>query len=142
MLIMQSYADLRTEIALLKEQITLVEKELNYWLGIDLKDEKGIPLGGTGSHKFGTNTSLIQADKKLQTYQKLKARLKELEYAKVRMDILLEQLEGLEYKIAYYRIVEGLTHKEIANKLGYTEQYIRERWSKIKANKQPTHQGV
>jgi DNA-directed RNA polymerase specialized sigma subunit len=140
MLIMQSYADLRTEIALLKEQITLVEKELNYWLGIDLTDEKGIPLGGTGSHKFGTNTSIIQADKKLHTYQKLKTRLKELEYAKVRMDILLEQLEGLEYKIAYYRIVEGLTHKEIANKLGYTEQYIRERWSKIKTYKYPTQQ--
>jgi DNA-directed RNA polymerase specialized sigma subunit len=142
MLIMESYADLRTEIALLKEQISLVEKEINYWLGIDLTDEKGIPLSGKGSQKFGANATLIQADKKLQTYQKLKARLKELEYAKVRMDILLEQLEGLDYKIAYYRIVEGLTHKEIANELGYTEQYIRERWSKLKTYKQPTHQGV
>ncbi len=54
----------------------------------------------------------------------------------------IEQLEGLDYKIAYYRIVEGLTHKEIANELGYTEQYIRERWSKLKTYKQPTHQGV
>lgn len=138
MLIMESYSDLQTEIELIKEQIELTKKELEYWFGIDLDDEKGVPLGGIGSNKYGANTSLIQADKKVKTYRKLKSRLKELEYAKVRMDILMERLAGLDYKIAYMRIVEMKKHKEIADELGYTEQYIRERWSRIK-NLQTTY---
>ena len=139
---MESYSDLVTEIKLIKEQITLTEKEIEYWFGIDLSEGKGVPLSGIGSHKFGANTSLIQADKKINTYQRLKERLKELEYAKVRMDILLEKLAGLDYKIAYKRIVEMKKHKEIADELGYTEQYIRERWARIKTYKEPTHDKV
>jgi len=142
MLIMETYSDIQTEIELLKEQIELTEKELNYWFGIDLQDERGIPLSGVGSHKFGANTSLIQADKKVNSYQKLNARLKELEYAKVRMDMLMERLVGLDYKIAYLRIVKSLTHKGIAKELKYSEQYIKERWSRIKTYEQPTHNEV
>ncbi|WP_077704988.1 hypothetical protein [Virgibacillus dokdonensis] len=132
MQIMKSYADMLIEIEIIEDQIELVTKELKYWFGIDLDKEKGIPLGGSGSHKFGAQASLIQADKKIKTYHKLTEQLKELKFAKVRMDMLMEQFKGLDYKIAYKRIVESKTHQEIADDLGYSHQYIKERWLKIK----------
>ncbi|MBU8661736.1 hypothetical protein KM912_16100 [Virgibacillus pantothenticus] len=48
------------------------------------------------------------------------------------MDMLMEQFQGLDYKIAYKRIVESKTNQEIADDLGYSHQYIKERWLKIK----------
>ena len=138
MLVMESYLDLKTEIELIKEQIDFTEKEIEYWFGIDLKNDSGTPFSGVGTSKFGANTSLAQAERKGATYQRLKRRLKDLEYAKVRMDILMEDLVGLDYKIAYRRIVELKAHNEIAKELGYTEQYIRECWARIKTYKQPT----
>ncbi len=136
--IMQSYSDLLTEIAIVKEQIELVQRELKYWFGVDVQLGSGIPLGGAGSGKFGANTSLIQGDKKIMVLRKLQKRLKDLEYAKTRIDILIEQFEGLDYKIAYLRLVKHLSHKEIAEELEYTEQYIRKRWSRIRVNKEAT----
>ncbi|MBU8568862.1 hypothetical protein KM914_21080 [Virgibacillus pantothenticus] len=44
----------------------------------------------------------------------------------------MEQFQGLDYKIAYKRIVESKTNQEIADDLGYSHQYIKERWLKIK----------
>lgn len=137
MQIMKKYSDLLTEIEIIEEQIRLTERELEYWFGVD-KDGHGVPLGGTGSHKYGANTSIIQAKKKIGSLEKLNARLKELEYAKVRQDMLLEKLEGLEYKIGYRRIVDNMTHREIASELGFTEQYIRKKWSETKSNKEAT----
>ncbi|MBU8568861.1 hypothetical protein KM914_21075 [Virgibacillus pantothenticus] len=67
MQIMRSYADMLVEIEIIEDQIELVTKELKYWFGIDLNKERGIPLGGSGSYKFGAETSLIQADKKIKT---------------------------------------------------------------------------
>lgn len=136
---MKTYLDTITEIELVKDQIAFTKRELEYWFGIDVDEEMGIPLSGIGSHKYGANTSIVQADKKIKSLQELQLKLKELEYAKVRWDMLLEKLEGLDYKIAYKRIVEAKTHQEIAKELGYSCDYIRERWSKLKrTHTQPT----
>lgn len=138
MQIMVSYADLLTESEVLKDQIAFTKKELEYWFGVNIDTDKGVPLDSTGSFKFGTETALIQSDKRLKTYHKLTKRLQEVEYAIVRMDMMIEKFDGLDYKIAYKRIVEVKTHQEIANDLGYSHDYIRTRWSRIKPHKQHT----
>lgn len=138
MQIMRTYADVLNEIEIIKDQIAFTKKELKYWFGIDIEEEFGIPLGGKGSFKYGANTSVIQADKKVKSLWRLEEKLKQLEYAKARWDILIERLEGLDYKIAYKRIVESKTHQQIADELGYSHQYIRDRWSKIRTYTQPT----
>lgn len=136
---MKTYLDIQTEIELIKDQIEFIKKELEYWLGINIDTEEGIPLDSIGSKKYGTNTAVIQAKKKIRSLQKLQEQLKQLEYAKTRWDILLERLEGLDYKIAYKRIVESKTHREIAEELNFSEQYIRRRWMEIKrCNKHAT----
>ncbi|WP_373894450.1 hypothetical protein [Virgibacillus sp. CBA3643] len=136
--IMHNYSDLLTEIELTKEQIDYTEKELEYWFGIDLKEGKGIPFDGVGGYKFGINAALEQTDKKVTSLSRLQKRLKELEYTRVRTEMLLEKFEGLEYKIAYHRIVNNMTHQEIADELRYSHQYIKERWARLKTYKEPT----
>lgn len=43
----------------------------------------------------------------------------------------LKQLEGIEYKIAYLRIIKGYSYKNIALKLGKSEQYIKNVYSRV-----------
>ncbi|WP_077622018.1 hypothetical protein [Sediminibacillus massiliensis] len=135
--IMKNYSDITVEIELIKEQIKFTEWELEYWFGIKFHDENidGIPLASKGSFKYGTETALIQAQKKLTSLNKLYEQLESYESAKKKMDKLIHALDGLEYKIAYKRIVEEKTHQEIADELGYTHDYIRKKWS----NYQRTH---
>lgn len=135
--IIDNYSDLVVKIELIKEQIKLNEWELEYWFGVKL-DGSGIPFHSKGTLKFGTVTALTQADKKIDAINKLREQLRFYENAKSRMDVLINNLQGLDYKIAYRRIVYGLTHQEIAEELGYTEQYIRKRWMKIRGNKEST----
>lgn len=121
MVIFENYADLIADIEATKDQLKLVEYELEYW-----------SFDGEGSHLFGANASVIQIEKKIRSKNKLINRLEYLERAKKRIDMLLKQLDGLDYKIGYLRIVENMTHQEIADELGYSHQYIKERWSKAK----------
>jgi len=62
--------------------------------------------------------------------------LKGLYKAKQSIDDRLKGLEGLEYKITYLKYVEGLNLQQIASKLGYSYQYIRE--VNAKTYKEPT----
>jgi len=135
---LNTYADVAREIEIIKDQVDFIKNELQYWFGIDLDKEKGIPLQSKGARRYGINTAIKQAEKKFNNLKELENRLQELEYAKVRWDMFLEQFEGLDYKIAYKRIVESKTHQEIADELGYTHQYIRKRWMELRNNKEST----
>lgn len=137
MQLITNYSDLLTKIELIKEQIKLNELELAYWFGVK-PDGTGIPLGGKGSFLYGANTSLMQADKKIDAINSLREQLEFYEKAKSRMDVLINNLEGLDYKIAYLKIAKSMTHKEIAQELDYSEQYIRRRWMELKSNKDAT----
>lgn len=62
--------------------------------------------------------------------------LKGLVKTKNKVDEKLKTLKGLEYKVMYLKMVEGMNLQEIASKLGYSYQYIREIASKT--YKEPT----
>src|SRR5699024_4973812 len=115
--IMHTYSDLVLVNALVNDKVDYTDTVSMYCLYVEVDKESGIPLMGSGDHEFGLNAALIQSEKKLTSYHNLNERLKELEYARVRMDILLEQFDGLDYKVAYKRIVEFKTHQEIADEL-------------------------
>lgn len=128
MQIMHSYSDILSEIELIKTQLEITNSEIEYWY-----------LDGGGANKFGANASLIQVEKLVQSRNKLFDRLQVLEESEKRVAILIQRFEGIEYKIAYKRIVEGKTHQEIAIELGYEEQTIRKRWSRMKCHKEATY---
>jgi len=121
MVIFKNYADLITDIEATKEQLRTIEHELEYW-----------SFNGEGGWLFGANTSLIQLEKKNKIKNKLIARLEYLERSKTRTEMLLNKFQGLDYKIAYLRICENMTHKEIADELGYSEIHVRRLWSQLK----------
>jgi len=127
MQIMHSYSDILSEIEVIKTQLEITNSEIEYWY-----------LSGDGAHKFGANASLIQVGKLVESRNKLFNRLETLERARTRTEKLMERFEGVEYKIAYMRIVECRTHKEIADELGYEEQTIRKRWSRMKCHEMAT----
>lgn len=127
MQIMHSYSDILSEIDVIKTQLEITNSEIEYWY-----------LDGGGANKFGANTSLNQIEKLVHSRNKLFNRLEILEYSKSKVEKLMKRFEGIEYKIAYKRIVDCMTHQEIAEELGYTEQYIRKRWMKMKVNKEAT----
>ncbi|WP_405100784.1 hypothetical protein [Oceanobacillus sp. FSL H7-0719] len=127
MQIMHSYSDVLSEIEVIKLQLELTNSEIEYWY-----------LDGSGSHKYGANASLIQTEKLIKSRNELFERLQVLERAKEKIETLMNRFEGTEYKIAYKRIIECKTHKEIASDLNLTEQYIRRLWMGMKSNKEAT----
>jgi hypothetical protein len=132
--IFKTYNDILLEIEVIKEQIKLTENGLKYWFGVHLSNpyRDGIPLGGYGSYRFGATAGLIQADKTIESLNGLNERLEQLERAKKRIDALISQFDGLEYKIMYKRYVEGKTLNEIAEELGYSHDRIRHIHASIK----------
>jgi hypothetical protein len=133
--IFETYNDILLEIEVIQEQIKLTENGLRYWFGIKLNPEyrtAGIPFGAPGTHRFGAMAGLIQAEKSIDALNKLNERLEQLEKAKKRIDQITSQFDGLEYKIAYSRYVEGKTLKESAEDLDKSYDYIREVMSRMK----------
>lgn len=133
-----NYNDLCVEIEVAKEQIKLTEYELEYWFGIRMNDNElsGIPLAAKGVDRFGVNTALEQAEDKIRSLNKLRDRLDKLDKTRIKIETLLSNFRGLEYKIAYMRFVEGKSLREVSDELGYSYDYIREVMSKMR--KQPT----
>ncbi len=124
--IMNNYSDLLTEIEIIKDQINLTEKDLEYWFGEE------IPFDSKGCEKFGIDTALEQTEKMRRSLNKLYTRLEYHEQTKERLERLFNRFEDVDYKIAFKRIVEIKTHQQIADELGYTHDYIREKWAKLK----------
>lgn len=119
--IMHAQSDILKEIEIVKEELETVNSSIEFWY-----------FGGGGDFKYGANASINQVDKLINTRNRLFDRLEWLIRAKERTEKLMEHLEGEEYKIAYMRIVKGMTHKEIARELGYEEQTIRKKWMDLK----------
>jgi len=115
------------EMEVIKEELEITNSGIEHWY-----------FGGNGAEKYGANASLIQTERLVNSRNKLFDRLETLERAKSRIQSVMERFEGIEYEIAYKRIVECKTHQEIADELGYSHQYIREKWARMKTNKEHT----
>ncbi len=120
MLLISTYQDLLTEIEVYEERLKDLERE-QYAIDRLVKSntidyynqlERQMDL----NNKYAITQSILE-DKKETQRQMLEK---------------IQQLEGLEYKIAYKRFIEGKTLNEIAGELGYSYDYIRELSSKAK----------
>lgn len=121
MKIMKNHADLLQEIEVIKGQIEQYELSSKYWSG-----ETDIPmLGATGSAKFGLSTASLNLDRINKNINALTAMLDAFEAIRIQNEKHINKLEGLGYKIARLRFVEGMSYKEIAEKLDYSYSHIR-----------------
>lgn len=129
--LVKSYSDLTVIEKALIDQINITKHELYVWYGIDVDSDADVPMSGKSSRKMSLPSAVEQAQDRSMYLSRLEARLDAVRFKIKRLDWFMDQLDGLDHKIAYGRLVKDKAHKEIAEELGYTEQYIRLRWSRI-----------
>jgi DNA-directed RNA polymerase specialized sigma subunit len=125
MLLISTYQDLLIEIDVYESRLEDLQRE-DYALRRIEYNRIDLETYVNRKHKLNNEAAIIQAileDKK----ETQKAILEKL-----------SKLEGLEYKIAYKRFVEGKTLNEIAEELGYSYQYMKEISSRNKTYYKPT----
>lgn len=72
-----------------------------------------------------------QVDRIREELEELNERIDSIEKQKKRVIELINRFEGVETKILKKKYVFGMTLREIAYDLGYSEQYIRNKHSEI-----------
>lgn len=116
-----SYRDLCAEIEWIESQIEIlnVEKE-EWWIGGRLFDK--VPMDNAAGRVDRINDEINRMERILRAKKK----------HKIQSDNIFARLEGLEYKIAYKRYVEGKPLKDIAEELSFSYDHIRRTHSKMK----------
>lgn len=127
--IMKNYADLLRIIDIVKAEIEMLEVDKEYWLG-----KYETPFFSTGVRKYGLDIASQRADRLNDRIASLEMKLEHYEAIEKEIRENVEKLEGLEYKIAKLRFIDGMNYQEIAIKLGYTHDHIRRIASKSKKN--------
>ncbi|MED4699630.1 sigma factor-like helix-turn-helix DNA-binding protein [Lysinibacillus capsici] len=128
MLIMESYADILKVIEIIKAEIEALQLDLDYWLG---KHDRHLVFS-EGARKYGLDVATKRVDFLYDRMEKVEARLKAYQEIEKEIRENVEKLDGLEYKIAKHRFIDGMTYQEIADQLGYTHDHIRRIASKSK----------
>lgn len=119
--IMKNYADLLRIIDICKTEIEMLEVDKEYWLG---KNEL-LPFFSIGAEKYGLDIASQRTDRLNDRIASLETKLEHYRVIEKEIRENVEKLEGLEYKIAKLRFIDGMTYQEIADKLGYSYGYIR-----------------
>ena len=121
MKIMKNHADLIREIEIIKEQIEQLEISVKYWLG----DSEMLVLTGEGAGKYGLSIASESVDRLHKKINALRTMLDGFELIRDKNEQRINQLQGLGYRIAKLRFINGYSYKEIAEKLGYSYSHIR-----------------
>ncbi|MEY9980459.1 sigma factor-like helix-turn-helix DNA-binding protein [Lysinibacillus sp. RC79] len=126
--IMKNYADLLRIIDIVKAEIEMLEVNKEYWIG---KNEH-LPFFSVGADKYGLDVASQRTDRLNGRIASLEEKLEHYQAIEKEIRENVEKLEGLEYKIAKLRFIDGMTYQEIADQLGYTHDHIRRVASKSK----------
>ena len=115
------YKDICQEVEFLEAMLDEAEAEYNINNKLMLKNPEN--PGTEGYIPLPLDRAAEFRDRVAERYNNI-ARLLELKKRKT-AEKHLNQLEGLEYEVAYKRFVEGKTLAEIAEELGYSERHMK-----------------
>lgn len=121
-MIMKNHADLLREIDVIKGQIEQYEMSITFWNG---NGDTDFILIGEGASKFGLSTASLNVDRINRKINALQTMLDAFEMIREANEKRLNQLEGLPYKIARMRYIEGKDYRVIAAELNYSYDHIR-----------------
>ncbi|KOS68341.1 hypothetical protein AEA09_07075 [Lysinibacillus contaminans] len=119
--IMKNYADLVSLIDIVKAEIEMLEKDNKFWFGQSVH----LPLRSEGSHRYGLDVSAERSDRLNNRIYQLQEKLAYYVVIEEEIRVNIEKLEGLPYKIAKLRFIDGHSYKEVADILGYSYSHIR-----------------
>ncbi|MFJ7736669.1 hypothetical protein ACIQ2D_10015 [Lysinibacillus sp. NPDC097287] len=118
---MKNYADLVRLIDVVKAEIEMLEKDHKFWFG---KSEH-LSVGSEGSRRYGLDVSTERSDRLDKRINQLQEKLAYYVVIEEEIRVNIEKLEGLPYKIAKLRFIDGHSYNEIADILGYSYSDIR-----------------
>jgi AraC-like DNA-binding protein len=125
------YRDLCREIGIIYDRIDQLKRERKYYLKMCTQAPGMIGATDYSLERVSHNFSLIPFDWAYDKIRKIDAQLHPLqsilaekELTKRNMEKKLGQFEGLNYQVAYLKM-QGYSLKDISDKLGYSEGYIR-----------------
>ncbi len=100
------------------------EIQLNSPKGIQAYDTEQIPSGG---RRIPRDPSVLFSQLALvEGYIKLyQQKLKKKKESRRKIDQVLSKLEGVDYQVVYLRDIEGLRLGDIADKLNFSEVYVK-----------------
>ncbi len=115
---LKDYQDLENQILYLKWNLNKSKLELNRWTYGDLSDVR--------LSENSRSSSLEENIKKMEQELVL------LDYQKEELMILINSFEGLENDIVRLKYVEGFNLDQIAEKIGYSDSYVRKKHAEIR----------
>jgi archaellum component FlaC len=138
-----TYNDLVTEIEILETRIKDMERERNFLLkNMYANAPKFAGVVDYSKDRVSGGQLPLSLDKIVERLNKiddnltlLTEQLRGKKDAKQKIEKMLGELEGLDYKVAYMRDVLNMTLHEIADKLGYSHDHIRRVSSRVKKAK-------
>jgi DNA-binding XRE family transcriptional regulator len=140
-LIIQSYNDICSKIAALEIWIDSLERDIKYYTkllhGGAPKDISGINYDGMpkGSRNDMTIDRIIESIHKAESHLYLaQEELKCKNKLKQSIEEVLSSMEGMEYKVFYYRVIKGMTQEEAAEELDRSDRQIRNIEKKLKTS--------
>jgi len=125
----EAYQDICAEIELLKLRAEDQERALKY--ARRKMHNNGLPWSDGSPVVVPLDKALEEYDKALVALQETLQQLKEKEHTRQQMEAAIGQIKGLDLAVEYQRDALGLPLKVIAERLGYSEQYIRRVSSRI-----------
>ncbi|WP_315307496.1 hypothetical protein [Enterococcus devriesei] len=115
---LKDYQDLDNQILYMKWNLNKSKLELNRWIYGDLSDVR--------LNENSRSSSLEENVKKMEHELIL------LETQKTELMVLINSFEGLENEIVRLKYVKGYTLDQIAEKIGYSDSYIRKKHAEIR----------
>lgn len=115
---LKDYQDLENQILYMKWNLNKSKLELNRWIYGDLSDVR--------LNENSRSSSLEE------NVKKMKHELILLETQKTELMVLINSFEGLENEIVRLKYIEGCTLDQIAEKIGYSDSYVRKKHAEIR----------
>jgi hypothetical protein len=139
-LIIQSYNDICAKIAALEIWIDSLQRDIKYYTALlhsgAPKDISGISYDGMpkGSRNDMSLDRIVESIHKAESHLYLAQEEKKCkEQQKKQLEEVMGNMEGLEYKVYYYRVVKGMTQLEVAEELDKSDRHIRRLEKKLKS---------
>lgn len=120
-LIFQNYNEVVKQIDILEQQLEFASKERENWW-----------IGGRLFHTVPLDNSARRVDRLSERIEQMHDELDRLRKHKELIDKKLSELDGLEYKVAFARYVQGKSLQQIAEELEYSPEHIRRISSRLK----------
>ncbi len=123
--LIEMYRTNKLEIESLKLRKDICNDEIENWGAVSVNDKARL------GKKHDFLSRIKQTDNVVDEINVINERLQTLKTRQKKIIDVIDKFEGLEHKILKLRFIEGYKLADIAESLGYSEQYIKNKHSEL-----------